>query len=180
MNIGQIVFAGLLVIILVVVLVQFMLWLRLKYEIKTEIASWKGVITDVTNQSRNAVEAASQAERVASQACTEANSRKAETAGKFEEHRLKYEALAESFAHFNNKTIARERSEAAAQARSGKARRQNAAEPDGYETDTDIEQQSILAEALRSQSNGHKSITNFNNTGGENAGRVNARRIVPI
>ena len=60
-DLAAISFAALLVLILVVVLVQFMLWLRVKYEIKSDQATWKGVIEDVKRQAEAATQASTTA-----------------------------------------------------------------------------------------------------------------------
>lgn len=144
-DLAAISFAALLVLILVVVLVQFMLWLRVKYEIKSDQATWKGVIEDVKRQAETATTASAAALSAANEANAKAISTATEATAGIEKARLKHEALAESLSHLNAKTVAREREASAAQARAAK-RNSSAANATGEDDiDPDDEQQNILA-----------------------------------
>lgn len=154
-DLAAISFAALLVLILVVVIVQFILWLRVKYEVKADQAEWKGVIEDVKRQALAATEASGKAHSAAIAAALKADSAANATEAGIEKIRLKYDGLAESLAHLNGKTVARERSEQAAAARAAKRTSSEAASSIEDIEPGDENQQNLLAAAqAATQANG--------------------------
>ncbi len=113
MDFGAISLAAFGAAILFAVLLQFILWLKVRYELKASVLEWKGVIENAVNkvnQSDNAFASFREAQ--------------ARLEGTATALGLKQQALEESFAHFNAKTVARAREEAKGarrEARSGEA-----------------------------------------------------------
>lgn len=96
--------------VLFAIILQFVLWLKVRFDHKASVLEWKGVIQNAVAQVNEYKETlATLREKIA-------DLEGADTA-----HTLKQQALEESFAHFNAKTIARAREEAKSARREARA-----------------------------------------------------------
>lgn len=136
------------VVLIIALIVQFFLWVKVRYEHRAAVAEWKGVIDVATEKAGRAEKACATLEAAATEARTNLEARVAEISGRVKTIELAQTALEESFAHFNAKTIAREREQAKAAKREGRAGRATG----GYgeqgaaaESDDDTGQGDILA-----------------------------------
>lgn len=137
MDLAAISLAALGAAVLFAIIFQFFLWLRVKFEHRESVLEWKGVIAHAVQDVQSA--------QAAFSTFREAQAR---LEGAQTVLALKQQALEESFAHFNAKTIAREREQVKALRKTG---RQIAAEADADDQADVTAQQELLAQALAAQ-----------------------------
>ena len=132
--------------VLFAIILQFVLWLKVRFEHKASVLEWKGVIENAIKD----VEAA----RQTFDAFREAQARLEASNTALS---LKQTALEESFAHFNAKTIARAREEAKSarrQARSAEADADAGGEAAGAEAGAESRAAAIAAALAEQQALG--------------------------
>lgn len=109
-DLAAIALAALGAAVLFAIILQFVLWLRVRFEHQASVLEWKGVITNAVadvEEARSTFAAFREAQAKLEAAHTALH--------------LRQQALEESFAHFNAKTVARAREEAKSAKREARA-----------------------------------------------------------